>query len=117
MSNTTAIHQFIADFQLKQPLGVIGFAAKIKFHLNGITKTRYTEVHILTGDNLNTIYLINPDLPFEDLPDTFMAKASTFKYIAGERLEIHAKEVMDYVEIIPVIVSEEAANIPNINKG
>lgn len=104
MLNLQAIDKFIEDFNLKKPDGVIGFAAKIKFHLNGHTKTRYTEVQILKGDDLNAIYLINPDLPFEDLPDTFMLKASTFEYVEKDRLEIFSKEnTQDFVEIIPVV--------------
>jgi hypothetical protein len=107
MLNEQAIDRFIEDFNLKQPEGVIGFAAKIKFHLNGHTKTRYTEVQILKSNDLNAIYLINPDLPFEDLPDTFMLKASTFEYVPKDRLEIISKENSnDYVEIIPVIVAD-----------
>ena len=106
MLNQQAIDRFIEDFNLMQPEGVIGFAAKVKFHLNGHTKTRYTEVQILKGNDLYTIYLINPDLPFEDLPDTFMLKASTFGYVPNDRLEIFSKEnTRDFVEIIPVVVS------------
>jgi hypothetical protein len=105
MINKAALDTFIEDFQLRSPAGVIGFAAKVKYHMNGHTKTRYTEVQVLKGNDLNTIYFINPDLPFEDLPDTFMIQASTFKYVPGERLEIFSKEgVEDYVEIMPVVV-------------
>jgi hypothetical protein len=107
MINEQAIDRFIDDFSLKQPDGVIGFAAKVKFHLNGHTKTRYTEVQILKSNDLYTVYLINPDLPFEDLPDVFMLKASTFEYIPDDRLEIYTKgNTQDYVEIIPVVVSD-----------
>lgn len=107
MLNEEAIDMFIEDFNLRQPDGVIGFAAKIKFHLNGHTKTRYTEVQILKSNELNAIYLINPDLPFEDLPDTFMLKASTFEYVSKDRLEIFSKEnTQDYVEIIPVVLTD-----------
>ncbi|RYG37468.1 MAG: hypothetical protein EOO01_30180 [Chitinophagaceae bacterium] len=105
MSNGAVIQKFIEDFNLKQPDGVIGFAAKIKFHMNGHTKTRYTEVQILVGDKLNTIYLINPDLPFEDLPDTFMAKASTYKYTTKDHLSVVSRDQPDnFVEIFPVTV-------------
>jgi len=107
MLNEEALDKFIEDFRLRQPDGIIGFAAQIKFHLNGYIKTRYTEVQILKGNDLNAIYLINPDLPFEDLPDTFMLQASTFEYIANDRLEIYSKErPLNYVEVIPVTVSD-----------
>ena len=78
MDNSTSIHDFINQFNLLQPDGIVGFAAKVIFTHNEIIKTRYTEVQILLGQNLNTLYLINPDLPFEDFPDTFMDKASVF---------------------------------------
>ncbi len=105
MSNGDVIKKFIGDFNLMQPDGVVGFAAKIKFHINGHTKTRYTEVQILVGDKLNTIYLISPDLPFEDLPDTFMAKASTYKYTPKDHLAVISRdEPENFVEIYPVIV-------------
>jgi len=105
MSSEDEINSFIKDFNLRQPDGVIGFAAKIIFHLNGYTKVRYTEVQVLKGNDLNAIYLINPDLPFEDLPDTFLLAASSFEYIPNDRLEIYSKENMDnYIEIFPVVV-------------
>ena len=107
MFNEHAIDQFITDFKLKQPDGVIGFAAKIIFHINGYTKERYTEVQILKGQDLNAIYLIAPDLPFEDLPDTFILKEFTFEYVPGHRLEITPKkERQNCIEIIPVVISE-----------
>jgi len=107
MFNEQAIDQFILDFKLKQPDGVIGFAAKVLFHINGNTKTRYTEVQILKGQDLNAIYLIAPDLPFEDLPDTFILKEFLFEYVSGHRLEITSKKnKQDCIEIIPVTVGE-----------
>lgn len=36
--NEEGIDRFIGDFNLKKADGIIGFAAKIKFHLNGNTK-------------------------------------------------------------------------------
>lgn len=62
-------------------------------------------MQVIKSNNLNAVYFINPDLPFEDLPDTFMIKASIFEYIPNEKLVIFAKEnAREYVEIIPVIV-------------
>ncbi len=107
MPNLKAIDRFIEEFQLRQPEGTVGFAAKVKFHINGHTKTRYTEVQILKGQELDTIYLINPDLPFEDLPDTFMSQASEYRYIPKQKLEIHSLDGEEFVEIFPVIVKED----------
>ena len=106
MSNSTSLHRFVNQFRLLQPDGVIMFAGKVKYNNNEITKTRYTEVQILLGDNLNTIYLINPDLPFEDFPDTFMDKASTFVFENGsDHLKILSKEDSGIsVEIYPVVI-------------
>lgn len=105
MDNSTSIHDFINKFQLLQPDGIVGFAAKVIFNHKEITKTRYTEIQILLGDNLNTIYLINPDLPFEDFPDTFMNKASTFIFDGSDHLKILSKEDPGIsVEIYPVII-------------
>ncbi|MEO5966704.1 MAG: hypothetical protein ABIP69_00465 [Ferruginibacter sp.] len=105
MSNSNTIHEFIKQFNLLKPDGIVGFAAKVVFTHNEIVKTRYTEVQILLGQNLNTIYLINPDLPFEDFPDTFMDKASTFIFDASDHLKIVSKQESDFfVEIYPVIV-------------
>ncbi len=107
MFNEVAINQFIQDFKLRQPDGVIGFAAKVLFHINGHTKIRYTEVQILKGQELNAIYLIAPDLPFEDLPDTFILKDFNFEYVEGHRLEVTSKkEKQNVIEIIPVVISE-----------
>lgn len=105
MDNNTSIHDFINKFHLQQPDGIVGFAAKVIFTHNEITKTRYTEVQILLGDNLDTIYLINPDLPFEDLPDTFMDKASIFIFDGSDHLKVKSKEQSNFfVDIFPVIV-------------
>ena len=105
MDNGIPILNFINKYNLLKPDGVVGFAAKVIFKHDGITKTRYTEVQILLGDNLNTIYLINPDLPFEDLPDTFMDKASVFIYDNSNHLKIHSKEDSNFiVEIYPVVI-------------
>ncbi len=105
MIDEQAIDNFITDFKLKQPDGIIGFAARVKFHKNGLIKIRYTEVQVLKGNDLNTIYLINSDLPFEDLPDTFMLQDYTFEYIFNDRLEARSKQNPEYfVEIMPVIV-------------
>ncbi len=105
MLNNEAIDRFIEDFNFRKPEGIIGFAARVKFHLNGHVKTRYTEVQILKGNDLNAIYLINPDLPFEDLPDTFVLQESTFEYIENDRLEIYSNtHPGNHVKIIPVVV-------------
>ena len=105
MDNGTSIHDFISKFHLQQPDGIVGFAAKIIFIHKEITKTRYSEVQILLGQNLNTIYFINPDLPFEDLPDTFMDKASVFIFDGSDHLKIVSKEESDFfVEIYPVLI-------------
>lgn len=105
MSNGVVIQKFVSDFKLRQPDGVVGFAARIKFHINGHVKTRFSQVQILLGDKLNTIYLISPDLPFEDLPDTFMARASTYKYKPNDHLSVISKEEPEnFVEIYPVVV-------------
>lgn len=107
MFNEQAIDHFIQDFKLKQPDGVIGFAAKVLFHIHGHTKVRYTEVQILKGQDLNAVYLIAPDLPFEDLPDTFILKDFLIEYVEGHRLEITSKKDKQCcIEVIPVVISE-----------
>ncbi|MBS1763235.1 MAG: hypothetical protein JSR00_10200, partial [Bacteroidetes bacterium] len=55
-------------------------------------------------DHLNAIYLINPDLPFEDLPDTFMDKASQYVF-EGDHLKVLSKEDKNFtVDIYPVVI-------------
>lgn len=104
MSNNSSIHKFVDYFNLLKPDGVTGFAAKVVFNKDNIEKERYTEVQILLGDHLNAIYLINPDLPFEDLPDTFMDKASQYVF-KGDHLKVLSKEDKNFtVDIYPVVI-------------
>lgn len=107
MRNHEALKAFITDFKLMRNDGIVVFPARIQFHISEHTKSRYTEVQILLGDNLDTIYLINPDLPFEDLPDTFMSEASTYKYVPHDHLLIGSrKDPGVYTRIFPVVLEE-----------
>lgn len=105
MRNHEALKAFIKDFKLMRNDGIVVFPARVQFHVSEHTKLRYTEVQILLGDNLDTIYLINPDLPFESLPDTFMSEASIYKYVEHDHLNIASKnESGIYTKLFPVVV-------------
>jgi hypothetical protein len=107
MDNHVQLRKFIHDFGLMRTDGVVIFPARITYHMNAHEKTRYTEVQVLLGDRLDTIYLLNPDLPFEDLPDTFMTSVSIFKYLEGDHLTVAAKDEPGvFVKIYPMVVKE-----------
>ena len=104
MTTNKAIKNFIEDFHLRQPNGVVVFPAKINFNLNGHIKQRYSEVHIVTSANLDTVYLLNKDLKFEELPDVLKASTETFKYVDNKYLLIKTKDSGNFIEVYPLLV-------------
>ena len=107
MKNHVAIMHFISDFKLVHPGGTVSFPARVLFHISEHTKIRYTEVNMMNRQKEVTIHLINPDLPFEDLPDTFMSEVSTFKYVENYHLTIASRsEPGVFVKIYPVVIDE-----------
>jgi len=82
------LNRFIRDFNLRQPNGVVAFNAKIEFSTNKPTKTKDCEVHIITSDNLATIYFLNQEINTDGLPDMFDAKNTPLIYIVNQCLKI-----------------------------
>jgi len=80
------LEQFISDFNLRRPDGVIAFPATVHFDNNGQTIIEQSEVHIITSDNIGAIYFLNLD--GQALPDMFSVKDQQFTYSAGRGLTI-----------------------------
>ena len=103
MRNIEAINKFITGFNLKHPDGMISFPARLNFNTNGHSRERYSEVHIVTSANLNTIYFLNKNLQTEDFRDIFKAPRDIFHYVSDKCLIIKSKETDNYVEIYPMV--------------
>jgi hypothetical protein len=104
MHNHNALLQFVRDFQIMRDDGVVVFPGRVQYHVGTHSKTRYSEVQILLGNGLDTIYLTNPDLAFEDLPDTFVSNTSTYHYTEKNHLTIGTKnEPGVFVKIYPIL--------------
>jgi hypothetical protein len=90
--NESIVHlnSFIGGFNLRKPNGVISFNAKIDFITGGTIKTKDSEVHIITSDNLASIYFINPSINKDGLPDMFDAKNTNLIYINNQYLNIES---------------------------
>ena len=93
----TALEQFISNFNLRQPNGVVFFNADIHFENNGHSETVQSEIHIITSDNIGALYILN--LPGTDLMDMFSVKKQLFTCTA-ECLKIEADNYI--VAITPV---------------
>ncbi len=102
MTNIEAINKFITAFNLKHPDGMISFPAKINYNTNGHSRERYSEVHIVTSANLNTIYFLNKNLESEEFRDIFKAPRDIFHFVEDKGLIIKSKESDKYVEIHPI---------------
>ncbi len=83
-----ALDNFIEDFALKQPDGIVYFYAAIQFVVNHHMKLLSSDVHIVTSDGLATIYLLGLDAEAPEIPDMFTAKKDVFTYVANEYLRI-----------------------------
>jgi hypothetical protein len=82
------IMSFIKDLNLKKPDGVVAFDAKVAFTIAGAEKSFDTEVQIVTSDNQEAVYFLNPVISGEGLPDMFNAAGAYFNYTAHESLDI-----------------------------
>jgi hypothetical protein len=82
------LNQFIADFKLRQPNGIVCFNAKINFYKDDDIITKETEVHIITSDNLATIYFLGLETSMDEVADMFDIKSYTFHYIDKQFLKV-----------------------------
>ena len=82
------LDRFIQDFCLRKPNGAIYFNATIIFCIDGNRKAEHSEVHIITSDNLGTLYFLNPQIIIYGLPDYFEARNYHFIYNSGECLKL-----------------------------
>ena len=86
-----ALDDFIADFALRQADGVVYFYASIKFIIAGHEQTLDSDIHIITSDNLATIYILGLGTKAWEIPDMFTPKSDDFVYVNNQYLKITAK--------------------------
>jgi len=79
--------RFIEGFNLRRSNGAVYFNAIVILAINGIEKKEHTEVHIITSDQLGTIYFLNPAIKLYEFPDFFDAKKYLFSYVSGQCLK------------------------------
>jgi hypothetical protein len=82
------IMSFIKDFSLRKPDGVVAFDAIVVYTIAGAEKSFDTEVLIVTSDNQEAVYFLNPAMSGDGLPDMFNANGAYFNYTARESLDI-----------------------------
>ena len=78
--STKNVANFISDFKLQQDDKTIYFNAVLEYHLPEEIKKINSEVHIITSDNLSTIYFLNPEIEKLGLEDMFDAKKENIHY-------------------------------------
>ena len=86
--SVTALNDFINDFSLKQPDGVVYFYANIQVVINNHFQLLNSDVHIITSDNLATIYILGQNNKSWEAPDMFTPKKDIFTYVENEYLRI-----------------------------
>jgi hypothetical protein len=84
----TNILNFVKDFELKKPIGIISFEAVIDFEIDEQKIEAESEVQIITSGNLEAVYLINEKISKHKLPDLFTSAKENFLYINNKCLEI-----------------------------
>lgn len=73
---------FIDDFSLRQSGKAIYFNARIHFESEEKNITALAEVHIvgIKAKNINSIYIINPEINAHEIPDMLNDKSEIFEY-------------------------------------
>ena len=79
---------FIRDFDLKKPGGVVSFSARVDFEDEHKTTSIKSEIQIITSDNLEAVYLMNPEIINLEFPDTFTSLDHSFAYLLNTCLQI-----------------------------
>lgn len=86
--SVNALNDFISDFALKQPSGVVYFYANLQFVTNNQLHLLNSDVHIVTSDNLAAIYILSKESNPLKMPDMFTAKKDVYTYVEGQHLRI-----------------------------
>jgi hypothetical protein len=94
------LNEFIYDFNLRNPNGTISFNARIYFTIDQTIQTKDSEVHIITSDNLASIYFLSSAINSAELPDMFDLRTATLVYINNHYLKIEGNRYT--VSIFPV---------------
>lgn len=81
------LNQFILDFNLRHPNGIVCFKGKIGYIIDGISHSTESEMHIITSDNIAAIYILNLSNSNE-LPDMFDINKFNFSYTTNKFLTI-----------------------------
>ncbi|MGC4102080.1 MAG: hypothetical protein QM738_12120 [Ferruginibacter sp.] len=91
-----ALNDFVNDFNLRRPNGIIAFTAKIQFNTG---QTAESEVQVITSDNVGAIYFLN--IPDYELPDMFSVKKNVFEYVPQQCLKIESGD--HRITVMPVL--------------
>ena len=83
-----ALEEFISQLELRESNGVTFFQATIHLLISGNVQVQKSEVHIITSDNLATVYITDLDCAFFKLPQLFEAKKQLFIFINNKYLKI-----------------------------
>ncbi len=92
--------EFIDDFSLRQSGKAIYFNARIHFSCEEKNITILAEVHIvgIKAKDINTIYIIDPEVSANEIPDMLNDKSEIFEYRKKECFIIigYSKKYKDY---------------------
>lgn len=116
---TTPIKQFIEDYQLDNPSGIICFKAMVHFD-SEIAEFRFkSQVQIITiaYKHLDVIYLLNPDIDEKKIK-TMFTNNQRFKYKTSDKFEIKGKsKIYGYysIFIIPMNKRCEEETFAEVN--
>jgi len=93
-TNTKLLSNFIRDFKLENDDQSVCFKASIEFHAKGVYKKMDTEVHLVTilKTGLSVLYLLDPAVMQNQVPDTIPYIEQLFSYKENEFLSIQGTD-------------------------
>ena len=93
------LQEFINYFSLRKADGAIVFQSNIVFHFEGVTTEKNSEVHIVTINEKQFIYLI--DMDNTAIPTQFDTEQNTLSYIPTLCLRIDKHDDQSVILIFP----------------
>ena len=102
-TSTKSINDFINGFGLKDPAGLTIFKAGIVVRKDGSATTAESDVHIITSNDLMTVYLMDDIVDELDIPEMYRGTEHVFSFIPWQCLQINVQqhESQLIIEIFP----------------
>lgn len=103
-STIQPIRDFIADYGLKRPDGVVCFSAAIMYNDKGILHTITSEVQIISLDTVMAVYILEFFKESYRFQEMYSTVNFSFGYSKGNALEINNSATKNrlHIAIMPI---------------